>query len=353
MRTTKLSSGELKLKPSLSTPMFVRCVALAAFVGLFIADRTSGQSAPPRRGRTQSLAEPPKRSRPPVWSVDVLDAFFPDARTALVGPRPDYGRVADAGTLPGAGKNPGGSPAARPQPHGDVATATWSQFVDAETIETEIKRLAQAVTLGVTAPGPFKGGGYQACRRQFSVLAVLFAVSGEYDGSVRWQNAAPALRDAFARAAKNLKVGSDQTYSEAVARKQDLEALVRGERPQLGAAERKAAWGQVSDRPPLMQRMNAANQERLSKWLANEREFTNNREEVRHEAQIIAMLADVIGREGFENWDDETYAGYAKQLRTAAGEVSAAVGTNNYTQARQALDRASKACADCHEGYRG
>ena len=71
-----------------------------------------------------------------------------------------------------------------------AAAFAWSKLIDAETLETEIKRLAQAVAQDVTSPSEFKGGAYQACRRHFSVLATLFAIAAEYDGEVRWQDAA-------------------------------------------------------------------------------------------------------------------------------------------------------------------
>lgn len=309
-----------------------------------------GQSAPPQRTSPPvSLDDTPQRARPPVWSVDVLDAFFDDARTVLVGPRPDYARVAGVERQRAPSIDTERSPEARRQPPG----AHWSTLIDAETIETEIKRLAQAVAADVTLPGPFKGGGYRECRRHFSLLAVLFGVAGEYDGPVRWQDTAPGLRDAFARAGRNAKVGTDQTYNEAIARKQDLDELVRGSRPQAPAAERAAKWGEVADRPPLMQRLKAAHEERLTKWLANEQEFAARKDDVRHEAQIIAMLADVVSRDGFDYWDDVEYGDYARELREAATDVAAATALDNYEQARTAIDRAGKACASCHEGYRG
>jgi hypothetical protein len=278
----------------------------------------------------------------------VFDAFFPDARKMLVGPRPDYSAIAgDRGTA--ARVNAEGSPAPQSRP----TSAQWSKLIAPETIESEIKRLAQSVAADVTTPGPFKGEGFKACRRHFSLLAVLFAVTGEYDGSARWQDIAPGLREAFARAGHNAKVGTDATYNEATARKRDLEELVRGSRPQVPTAEKAVNWRQLADRPPLMQRLNVAHQERLVKWLANEREFTAHRDDVRHEAQIVAMLADVVGHEGFEYWDDQEYAGFARELREAATDVSTAAGLKNYEQTRRALDRATKACANCHDAYRG
>jgi hypothetical protein len=230
---------------------------------------------------------------------------------------------------------------------------TWSKLIDADTIETEIKRLAQAVATDVTTPGPFKGGAYKACRQNFSLLAVLFAVAGEYDGNIRWQDGAPGLREEFARAGRNCRVGTDQTYQEAVRRKQELADLISGARPQARAADAKANWTEVSDRPPLMQRLNLAQQERLTKWLANKREFESHAEDVRHEAQVVAMLADVIAREGFDYWDDEQFAAHAEDLQVAATEMSAAVELGNFEKAQQAGSRITKACADCHEGYRG
>jgi hypothetical protein len=287
----------------------------------------------------------PKRARPPKWSADVLDAFFDDAREKLEGERPDYS-ARGTGAL---SESPGSAPGIVTQ---EPADSGWSKVIDAETIENEIKRLARAVAQDVTSPTEFKGGAYQNCRRHFSALAVLFAVAAEYDGEVRWKDAAPTLRDVFARAGYNCKVGTDQTYQEATRRRQDLADLVSGTRPKPSEAERMADWSQVSDRPPLMQRLNIAHEERLTKWLANEREFGRQREEVRHEAQIVAAIADAISREGFDYWDDEQYAEYARSLRSAASDVAAAVELDNFQHARDAGNRMTKACADCHDGYR-
>jgi hypothetical protein len=310
----------------------------AVLVAIFFVPQGLGVFAAER-------GERPKRARPPKWSADVLDVFFEDAREKLEGQRPDY-----------AAKSAVATSQSPPSSQGDVApdpsAFAWSKLIDAESLETEIKRLAQAVAQDVTSPTEFKGGAYQNCRRHFSVLATLFAIAAEYDGEARWQDAAPGLRNMFARAGYNCKVGTDQTYQEATQRKQDLADLVSGSRPPAAEAERAADWSQVTDRPPLMQRLNIAHEERLTKWLANEREFGRHSEEVRHEAQLIAAIADVIGREGFDYWDEEQYAAYARSLKQAATDVAVSVELDNFQQAREAGNRMTKACADCHDGYR-
>lgn len=285
-----------------------------------------------------------KRAKPPKWTADVLDVFFPDARKKLVGTRPDYEH---AKAVAADGHNPDKS-----EPGATKTVGGWSKLIDAETIETEIKRIGPELAKVAKSPSEFKGGGYKECRRHFSVLAAMFAVDAEYDGDVRWQDAAPALRDLFSRAGRNCKAGSDQTFQEAVQRKQDLADLIAGNRPKAKEADRKADWKKVADRPPLMQRMNISHEERLKKWLANKGEFTAHHDEVKHEAQLVAAIADIIGREGFEFADDENYTKYAHELRQAATDVSAAVETDNLEQAQQAGNRMTKACADCHEGFR-
>jgi hypothetical protein len=291
--------------------------------------------------------EPAKKDegvRPPRWSASDLNAFFPDARTKLVGARPDYEKVQAAAVSKAAGADT----AAQAKSAGG-----WSKLIDAETIETEIKRTGPALAKGTKSPSEFKGGGYKECRRDFSLLAALFAITAEYDGDIRWQDTAPALRDLFSRAGHNCKAGSDQTFQESVECRQDLAELIAGTRPKAKQAERKADWPKVVDRPPLMQRMNVAHEDRLKKWLGSKSEFTAHHDDVKHESQLVAAIADIIGREGFEFADDETYSQWARNLRQAAADVSAAVETENYEGARAANNRMTKACADCHESFRG
>ena len=310
-------------------------------VASHLAAETNRASPPPAEPKQPTATQ--KYARPPKWPKDVIDTFFPDATAKLVGKRPDFGKptaAADAGQTPNGGSN-------------IAADGNWSKLIDAETVETEIKRLAQDVNKIVTAPAQFKGGGYKDCRRQFSVLAALFAITAEYDGDIRWKDAAPQLRNEFARAGRNCKVGTDQTFQEAKLRKQDLTDLVGGTLPKSSTnAEVKADWSQVADRPPLMQRLDIAQQNRLTKWLASKQEFTTHRDNVKLEAQLVAAIADIITRPGFEYADDDTYLGYARTLKHSETELAAAADTGNYDQARQALGNASKSCASCHEGYR-
>lgn len=291
----------------------------------------------------------PRRAKPPKWTAEDLGVFFDDARQMLVGERPNYGagpQVAEQSKRPEESSSTPSQPSDR---HGDP----WSKLVDADTLETEIKRLASEIAKLVSTPSTFKGGGYKECRRSFSELALLFSVVAKYDGSVRWKDSAPALRDVFARAGRNCKVGTDQTFNESRQRQQDLADLVSGSRPSLPKAGSDDDWAQIADRPPLMERLELAQQERLAQWLATEREFKRNQDAIRHEAQLVALIAATIGHKSYDYADDEEYAHLARELREAATELSTAAEAGNYEQARAAEVRASKSCVECHSMYRG
>jgi hypothetical protein len=284
-----------------------------------------------------------KEARPPKWSRDVLDTFFEDARERLEGARPDYSNAED------------NHPATKKVTPTDGQVAfKWSKLIGTETLESEVKRLSATASSKITTASAFKGGGYKDVRRDLSELAVVFAVIAQYDGEPRWKDAAPGLRDTFSHAAASSKVGSDASFREAVACREVLADLVRGGRPTVTRADAAVAdWSHVAARQPLMQRINIAHEERLTKWLADPGTFQRNQSDIAHEAQIVAMLADIIHRAAFEFSDDDTYVGYAEDLERAASEASNAAAVGKFEQAREAIGRATNACVNCHDGYRG
>jgi hypothetical protein len=288
-------------------------------------------------------AAPARRARPPSFSKSIADVFFLDAREKLVGPRP--GKVVDDAAVAGSPE-----PSAQ-RPQGGEGPA-WSTLIGAEVVEDEIK--AQQIQLGevVQNASKFKGGQYQRARRQFSMLATLFAIDAQYDQKMRWQREAAGMRDLLGRAGFNCKVGTDASYHEARARWEDLQNLVRGNPPSLPAAEPDSSWAQVADRAPLMKRLEQAQQQGLTPWTASAGEFSRHADQLSHEAQLIAALAEVIGRDGYEFSDDETYRQYAHEMQAEAQAARDAVEQKNYELARQAVTGINKACVNCHEGFR-
>jgi cytochrome c556 len=292
-------------------------------------------------GAAALAAQTPERAAPPTWTDADLAPFFPDARAALVGDRPAWAASANGATNDAA--------ATAPLPADKFA---WSEHVSPETLDAEVKRIAARLEPPLANPAAFKSGGNLECRTEFAVLAVLFAVIDQYDGDVRWQRDAAAMRDAFARASANCKSASDQTYADAVRRRDELADLIRGGRLGGEAPPAVEIWSTLSDRTLLMQRMERAMQAGINPRLADARALSQAAPDVRHDAEVLAVLAEVIQRREYEFWDDDTFRDYARELGAAAADLSRAASEGDYEAARAAAGRATQSCAACHDGYR-
>lgn len=323
-----------------------RRIAALLLTGLCLLGITSTLVSAPRGGATGKRVTPPKWDKVPEASLFSGNVFT----DALVGDRPaTLGSVPAGGVANTGGSDGGGGPSAT-----EAAEYAWSKIISPEVIEDEIKRIKLALDEDVTTPTKFKGRGYSQARRHFSMIAVLFAIDSEYDGSIRWKDDAPAVRELFARAGYNCKAGTDQSFNEAKARKQDLEDLIGGSRLQTAKdAEAAPDWSRVSDRAPLMQRIETSHQGRLSKWTASKSEFEDNIEEVLHEAQLVAAIGEALKKEGMADAGDDDYDKFCDDMKNAALEIVNAVKLGNDEQARKASGAIGQACSGCHETYRG
>jgi len=287
------------------------------------------------------------RARPPAdWDKATEAAFFPDAFSTLEGDRPDFAAAA-VGPRPATG-----SPVAA-VPAGMQSGMKWSGFVSPDTLTDEIKEMNARVTSAVGSASDFKGGGYDEARVAFSSIALAFAVIAEYDGDVRWKEHAEQARDLFARVAANCKVGTAQSFNESKARADDLAALLDGSGVEA-RAEREGdfAWSQVAGRPPLMARLQAADG-LAAAATASKEEFKRQAERLLHEAELVAVIGEVIQRPDFEYHDDDTYRGHAAAMRDAALQAREATLKGNYEAARAAVGALKKSCDACHGDYRG
>jgi hypothetical protein len=323
--------------------------------GLVIASLFSPALVPQAtvRGQTPGRDGAVRRAAVPAegWDPATTALFAPDAFALLpAGPRPaSGGRRAPAGA---AEREPGpvGGPADKPAT-GD--RFSWSTLVSEDTLTDEVKDMKELVAAAAGSPTVFKGGGYEKARDAFSALAVCFGVIAEYDGEVRWQRHAETARDLFARAGFNCKVGTDQSMAEAKARLEDLGKLLDGSPPQ-GRPDRSEdfLWSQLAGRSPLMRRLEQAEATVLEATAAKG-DFDRQRDELRHAAEIIAMIGEVIQRPDFDDHDDEAYRDHAAAMRDAAAGIRAAVDRRDYPAAREAVVRVRTSCTDCHGDYRG
>ena len=287
----------------------------------------------------------PKRARLPKWDKFPSHVFYRDAfQEGLVGSRPaKLGQAAAAKAVDGTPQEEAG---------GDSGGYAWSRIVSASTLEDEIKSLQIQIQKSITTPSRFTGGGYLDAQRMFTEAALLFAVIAEFDGDVRWKDEAPLARDLFTRAAANTKTTSVQAFNEARERKRDLEELVRGGSLTGSNPAEKMNW-ELIHRGSLMKRFTTSYDDGLANWASSAESLKKNAADIKREAELLMLFAEVLTREGMEDGDDEDYAAYSQGLSDAAKNVLQAAESGDVEAARKAASHVGQSCVACHDDYRG
>jgi len=312
-----------------------------AAAALALAGVAACLAAASREGR--AATKEIRRAKPPaaVWDKSTEGAFRKDAFGDLVGTRPDFS--ADARGETGGNDGGGDDPS--------MKGFRWSTLVSEQTLVDEIKDMKPPLAAAVASPSAFKGGGYDRARDAFSDVALAYGVIAAFDEEIRWKKDAAGIRDLFARAGLHCMQGSDQSFTEAKLRVADLEKLLEGKPPADTPGPTLARWSQVVARSPLMTRLGVA-EERLLAATSSAADFDKAVAQLRHEAEIVAVIGEVIRQPDYELHDDDGYLGYAASMRDAAVRARDAAKEKNYEAARSAVGDLKKACVACHGDYR-
>ncbi|TWT74919.1 sulfite exporter TauE/SafE family protein [Allorhodopirellula solitaria] len=289
-----------------------------------------------------------QRARPPEFDQAVTSrVFFPDMSTAFQGERPTLSSLQELEAAAAMAKAEAAS-----TEEGDGKTQLWSKLISPLSLENEVKRVKLQFDGGLTTPGAFNSGGYQDARLQLSVLASLFAVLSEYSGDVRWKEDAKTARDLVAKTARNCAAGSTPVFNEAQLRKADLQDLVSGS----GISAAKPSdedndWSMIVDRSPLMEYL-----EQLLDQLGDESTDAASTEEnvdtIRKNAELIAMVGEILKKDGMDDAEDDDYAILSYAMTTSARSVVTAIERQDFEAVRGVVGEISQSCADCHDQYR-
>lgn len=226
----------------------------------------------------------------------------------------------------------------------------WKEVIDAEVLTSEVKRIKNRITAIVARPAGFKAGAHADCRRELTMLAVIFDVIEEYPDELSWRESAHFLKGACMQAADASREGTAKGLSQVREMLFYLEDLLGG---QSVAANEAAGEEGVAELPPLMQQMEFMLKQELPPLVMTKTVFRKNLRSVDHMGQLFAALSSVIGREEYGYADDGTYQSHAHRLREAGELLKAAAAGEDFAKAVEAAAGISRACADCHLDYRG
>ena len=135
-------------------------------------------------------------------------------------------------------------------------------------------------------------------------------------------------------------------------RKEDLQELVRG--GSIVANElvpETIDWSVAANRTPIMVRLESANED-LKRMTSSAAEFKANTDGIFRLSNLVAAMAKVIIQDGMPEAEEETYAEFSQQMKSAALELKSAVKLNDFESASSAANAVSQSCADCHSEWR-
>jgi hypothetical protein len=277
-------------------------------------------------------------AQPPVWSEEVKSVFFDDARKALSGPRPTASeQIEETARSPNEAK---------------TTSVHWQELIDRDTLTAEVKRIVNNLPSLTKNPALFKASKHNDCRRELTMLAALFKVIAEYPTDVRWKSNALDMVRRCVSAAESCDDVSENSLAIVEETHAMLEELLRGQT----LDPNNVNSGEAANIPafaPLMKRMELATEDTLPPQLVKEREFRKSAPSIAEDAQLLAMLSELIRDETYGYADDEAYQGHADRLRDAAVRLRSAATEQDFVKAVEAAAGVSQSCANCHADYRG
>jgi hypothetical protein len=285
-----------------------------------------------------------RATRPDWQPQDAADIFFDNAFEALRGERPVH-------LQPDRGREP--HPELADPAAGNTASAVgngWSQQIDADTLESQVKQLVQSLQTSVKSPAHFASGDFRDAQQQFGYLSTLFRVISEYDGDVRWRDSARAASQACARTADRCEQGTATSFGLAKTMRDDLLGLLNG--GALAASQGALDWEQTASRNGWMRWIDEAEQ-RVKQGTSSAGEFKKSTEQLINDAQMLRMVARVLTQEGLEDGEDEDYQSFTADLQAAANQLILAVEQDRHEQAVQAAAQINQSCIHCHEMFKG
>ena len=295
---------------------------------------------------TSIVASDEPRAPAPEFSADsTRGIFFERIEDAFRGERPTLASLRKRAEV----KKP--TPANSESTETSGSSGAWTKLISPTSLEDEVKRVKLHFDSVITTPGAFNSGGYQDARLDLSILATMFAVIHQHDGDVRWKDQAAAARNLLARTAFNCKAGSSQVYAEAKLRKADLQDLISGSGLANRGAQEETDWSAIVDRSPMMEYAEAT-LDSLKSVTNNTATAKGNIDQVRREAEVIAVIGHVLTQEGMDEFDDEDYAGLSQQMSRNAREVVAALEREDFDSVRKSVGAVTQSCDACHEQYR-
>ena len=220
-----------------------------------------------------------------------------------------------------------------------------------ELLNSEVKRIRNELAVGLQSVRRYNGR-YKEIRVDGATLSAIGAIAIVHPDPVGWKENARYVRDLGTTIEENSQKLGRKAYDATKLPYEQLVDVLAGNKPAgLPDSEPTMPFSDHADRGGLMKRMDMA-KEWLKQNVHTDAVFKQQRDKVRHEASLLAVLGAVIADKSYDSADEKGYAAHAREMIAAARAMVAAVKSENFTGFTAALGRVDKKCDECHVDYR-
>ena len=276
-----------------------------------------------------------------------MDAYFDNPlqiaanNTALAPAAP---AKEQGGAAPEKAMNDGPKP-----PAGDGALV-WSEFLPAENLQSETKKIQSRVKGWLQGPGTYNGN-YKEIAVDGAVIAALAGIAIEHSGEISWKKNAPLIRDLgheLSQAATGL---GKENYEKSKTAFDKLDSVFGGAIPaDAPKAAPKRPFNETADRGEVMKRIDKA-RNHLRDNINTEAKLKAGTDDILHETMMISTLGKVVTTDGYSSADEKDYQNFAAALINGAKDASTAAKDQNFQKFSDAMNKVNKSCAECHANY--
>lgn len=230
----------------------------------------------------------------------------------------------------------------------------WSKLVPVETIKNEVALESTLLKDATKNPGFFKSSGAKSAETHFSMMAAMFHMGTRYGAETPWdkQNLT-ALRDLTADAYQKAVFADDDAYAAAQQSLKEVDNWLTSGKTAAEPAGNDPAWSdEVLPFYAIMRRMETAQRTKLQPWTASQNDFVAKKDEIIHEANVLAALAQIMMDESYPLAGEGDYQNWAKTFRDNALGIAEATKAGDFEKASDFYRDNNVQCDSCHGVYR-